>query len=83
MANEEKALTKAKKPNRLQRLLKTVGEWFRGMKSELKKVVWPSRKQVFNNTLVALVVMVVAAIVIWGFDELASMAVNLLISVAR
>ncbi len=83
MANEEKALTKAKNPNKLQKLWKTIREWFRGMRSELKKVVWPSRKQVVNNTLVALVVMVVAAIVIWGFDELASMAVNLLISVAR
>jgi len=83
MANEEKALTKAKNPGKLQKVWKSVREWFRGMKSELKKVVWPSRKQVVNNTLVALVVMVVAAVVIWGFDELASMAVNLLISIAR
>ena len=84
MANEEKAVTaKAKQPGKLSRMLKGIREWFRGMKSELKKVVWPTGKQIFNTSLVALVVMVVAAIVIWGFDELASMAVNLLISVAR
>ena len=84
MANEEKAAAaKAKQPGKLSRMWKGLREWFRGMRSELKKVVWPTGKQIFNNTLVALVVMVVAAIVIWGFDEVASMAVNLLISVAR
>ena len=56
-------------------------KWFREMKSELKKVVWPSRKQIVNNTLVALLVMVVAGVVIWGFDELASAASHLLISI--
>lgn len=78
MANEEKA----KKPGRFAGFFKRIPEWFRGMRSELKKVVWPTKKQIANNTLVALVVMVVAAVVIWGFDEIASMAVNLLISVA-
>ncbi|MBQ4337605.1 MAG: preprotein translocase subunit SecE [Lentisphaeria bacterium] len=50
------------------------------MRSELKKVIWPTPKQIVNNTLVALLVMVVCALVIWGFDELASAAVKLLIS---
>ena len=83
MANEAtNTLTKMKKGG-IKGFFKSIKEWLRGMKSELKKVVWPSRKQVVNNTLVALVFMVVAAVVIWGFDELASMAVNLLISIAR
>ena len=72
------AEAKEKKPNIFKRCFK----FFREVKSELKKVVWPTKKQIANNTLVALVVMVVAAVVIWGFDEIASMAVNLLISVA-
>ena len=42
--------------------------WFREMRSELKKVVWPTPKQVVNNTLVSLSVMVVAAIFIWALD---------------
>lgn len=61
---------------------KRVQKWWREMKSELKKVVWPTSKQVVNNTLVALVVMVVAAIVIWGFDEIAQMIVKAVISIA-
>ncbi len=59
---------------------KRVAKWWREMKSELKKVVWPSRKQVVNNTLVALVVMFVAAIVIWGFDEIAQAIVKAVIT---
>lgn len=57
-----------------------ISNWFRGMKSELKKVVWPTPKQIINNSLVVLVVMVVAGIVIGGFDELASRVVDVLIS---
>ena len=73
---------KTKKPNVLVRGFKRVTRYFREMKSELKKVVWPSRKQIINNTVVALVVMVVAAIVIWGFDEIAYLGVQALIALA-
>ncbi|MCD7861738.1 MAG: preprotein translocase subunit SecE [Oscillospiraceae bacterium] len=59
---------------------KRVAKWWREMKSELKKVVWPSRKQVVNNTIVVLVVMFVAAIVIWGFDEIAQAIVKAVIT---
>ena len=45
-----------------------IARWFREMRSELKKVVWPTPKQIMNNTFVALSVMTVAAIVIWGID---------------
>lgn len=37
--------SKKKKPNRIVK-------WFKDLKSEFKKVVWPTKKQVFNNTLV-------------------------------
>jgi len=45
-----------------------VFRWFREMRSELKKVVWPTPKQIVNNTFVALTVMASAAIVIWALD---------------
>ena len=57
-----KKKTKVKGKNRFAR-------WFREMRSELKKVVWPTPKQIVNNTLVSLSVMVVAAIVIWALDQ--------------
>jgi len=52
---------KIKGSNRLLR-------WFREMRSELKKVVWPTPKQIVNNTFVALTVMACAAILIWALD---------------
>ena len=52
---------------------KRVKKWFREMRSELKKVVWPSKSTVIKNTTVALAVMAVAAIAIWGFDQIAQL----------
>jgi len=46
-------------------------KWFREMRSELKKVVWPTPKQIVNNTFVALTVMACAAVVIWALDLVA------------
>ena len=57
-----------------------IGDWFRGMKSELKKVIWPTTKQTTNNSLVVLAVVASSAVVIWGFDELASAFVRVLIN---
>lgn len=58
---------------------KRVAHWFRDMKAELKKVVWPSRKDMTNNTTVSLVVMVVSAVVVWGFDKIAALGISTLI----
>ena len=87
MAKESKPLevtTNAVKKEDVTKLSfpKRVAKWMREMKSELKKVVWPTKKQVVNNTLVALLVMIVSAIVIWGFDELAQAVVKAAITLA-
>ena len=55
-----------------------IAKWFREMKSELKKVIWPTPKALRNNTLISLGMMVVSAVVIWGFDEIAQMVVRLI-----
>ena len=77
-----KAVTAVKKDDAKPGFFKRVAKWFREMKSELKKVVWPTRKELFNNTLVSVVVMIVSAIVLWGFDMLASGLVHALINIA-
>jgi len=48
-----------------------LAKWFREMRSELKKVVWPTPKQILNNTIVALVLMMSSAAVIWALDTVA------------
>ena len=55
-----------------------IADWFRGMKSELKTVVWPSGKQIVNNSLVVLAVVLVAAILVGGFDKIADAIAQLL-----
>ena len=70
-----------KKPNWFQRAWNGLKRWFREMKSELKKVVWPTRKQVMKNTVVAVTVMVVSGIVLWAFDQIAMLVVQTLISI--
>ena len=52
------------------------------MKSELKKVIWPTHKQLTQNSLIAVGVMLVSSVVLWGFDELAQMLVRLLFTLA-
>ena len=36
----------------------------------MKKIVWPSKKQVINNTLVVIAVVIVAGLFIFGLDSL-------------
>ena len=77
-----KAVTAVKKDDTKPGFFKRIGKWFREMKSELKKVIWPSSRQLTKNSLISVGVMVAAAIVIWGFDELAQMLVRALITLA-
>ena len=52
------------------------GLWFREMKSELKKVVWPNKKTVMKNTGTVLLCSAVIGAFIWAFDFVAVSAVN-------
>ena len=47
-------MAEAKKENFFVRAGKRISRWFREMKSELKKVVWPTKSQMINNTLIVL-----------------------------
>lgn len=69
------------KPNFFKRAAAAVVKWFREMRSELKKVVWPTRQVTLNKTIVASVVMVVAGCVLWAFDQVAMFIVQTLISI--
>ena len=75
-----KAVTAVKKDETELGFFQKIGKWFREMKSELKKVVWPTPKALRNNTLIAIGMMMVSAVVIWVFDLIATGAVNGLFS---
>ena len=61
-------MAEVKKENWFQRKFSGLGKWFRGMKSELHKVVWPTWAQVWNNTLVVIVVSAIFAVIIGLID---------------
>ena len=47
-----------------------VSKFFRDTKSELKKVVWPSKQDVKTNTIVVLITVAVAAVVMILLDAI-------------
>ena len=52
---------------------------FREMRAELKKVVWPTKKQVLQNTVVVLIAVLVVGAFIWIFDAISNLVVQWLI----
>ena len=58
MAKKEKNV-KEKKQN---------SHYFKDMKAELKKVIWPSSKQTVNNTMAVIVFTLVAAVIVFVLD---------------
>lgn len=74
----------AKKPSLLSKVkgfFARIGKYFKDTKSELKKVVWPSKKDVRTNTITVVVVVVVAAVFMVVLDMLFGGAIHLMIGV--
>ncbi len=57
------------------------GKWFREMKSELKKVVWPTGKDTAKSTGTVLLSSLCVGACIWIFDAVAMLAVKSLLGV--
>jgi len=72
-----------KKENFFVRTGKRIAKWFREMKSELKKVAWPTKKQVVNNVILTLACCLVVGIFIWVFDLGANLIVEGIISLVK
>ncbi|HQM96362.1 MAG: preprotein translocase subunit SecE [Clostridia bacterium] len=69
MAEKEKNIKKSK----------FIG-FFKGIAQELKKVTWPTGKQLFKSTVTVLVVCAIVAVIIslfdWGLSSLIKLLVN-------
>ena len=63
----------AKKPNPVLR-------WLKDLKGELKKVTWPSAKEVAKNVGIVIVCVLVVGVCIWVFDALAHAVVGALLN---
>ena len=78
----KKAAEKPKKAEKKAGFLKKITRYFRDLKSEYKKIVWPTKNQIVNNTLVVLAVVIVVGILVAGLDALLSLVVRLVLQQA-
>ena len=68
-----------KKQNWFKRAWGAVCRYFRELKSELKKVVWSTPKQVLKNTLIVIACVLVVGVFVWLFDFVANVSITALI----
>lgn len=67
---------KVKKPS----LFARIGKWFRELKGEIKKIVWPTRQQTVNNTVVVIAAIAIIGVFIWVLDAIFNFGVTNFIS---
>lgn len=77
-AAKDAATKPAKKKEKKDSFGKRFAHFFKDLKSEVKKVVWPSKKQIKNNAFVVLSFMAIAAVFVWIIDFILSALVNLI-----
>ena len=53
-----------------ENIFRRIGKFFKSTKSEFKKVTWPTKKQLLNNTMIVIAALVIIGLVIFGLDTL-------------
>ena len=74
-------MAEVKKENWFKRTWGKTTKYFRELRSELKKVVWPTMQQVLKNAAIVVGCVIVVGIFIWLFDFVAQFGIDALISV--
>ena len=72
-------MAEAKKQNLFKRFFGAIARYFRELRSELKKVVWTTPRQVLKNTLIVVACVLVVGVFIWLFDFVARVGIDALI----
>ena len=62
----------------IKNFFKGIGKRFKDIKSEMKKIVWPTKSQVVNNTLIVIAVSLIAAVLIFGLDTVFGLVLQLI-----
>ena len=83
-AAESKKVKKEKNPNGnwFVRAGKAIKKFFKDIKGECKKIVWPDGKTVVKSTAVVLVVVAICAVIIFAIDQLLALGISGLKSLA-
>jgi preprotein translocase subunit SecE len=64
----------------LTRVISRAKEFLANVKSELKKVTWPTRKDTYASTVVVLLLVFFVAVFLWVVDSALSMMIRGLLS---
>ena len=79
MAENKQVTETTKKPAKPNKdFIGRIKKFFKDYKSELKKIVWPSREETIKSSWVVLVALAATALVIGGLDYLFGQLVLLL-----
>ena len=76
-------MAEAKKQNWFARTWGRICKYFRELRSELKKVVWPTPKQVGKNTLIVSGCVLVVGVFIWLFDLVANIGIDAILKLSE
>ncbi len=62
----------------MKKFFSKIGKFFKDLKAEIKKVIWPTKKQLINNTIIVIVAILVIGAGIWILDALFAWGYNAL-----
>ena len=62
------AKKEAKANNNKDKEIKNKKSFFKGFKAELKKVIWPTPKQLVNNTVAVITIVLITALIVFVLD---------------
>ena len=68
--------------NKKESIVSRIGRWLREMRSELKKVVWPSKTQMVKNTLTVAACTLAIGLCIYLFDLAAELVYSGILQLA-
>ena len=72
-------MAEIKKANWFVRAWGAICKYFRELRSELKKIVWPTPQQVLKNALIVVGCVLVVGAFIWLFDFVAGIGIGALL----
>ena len=82
-ASKEKTAKKNDKPNVFVRMGRAIKKFFKDIKGECKKVVWPDAKTVLKSTGIVLLCVAVLGLIIWLIDMGLSQGIDAIVNLAK
>lgn len=58
---------------------KEFGKFLKGVRSELKKVIWPNKEELKNHTFLVIISVILATVFLWVLDMVFGFGLNLII----